>query len=243
MSFLNASGLSLVDILVLGVILIALPLEALLTLKSSRARLASGEPGVRVKHYSQTILMLWALALSILVLWAISDRSWAALGFQIQSGALALTGWGLAGLIAAFFLYQYAMVSRSDSLRAQYREEMTKKPLIRNFMPHTEDERQVFNLMGITAGITEEIIFRAYLIWAFAFYMPIWAAALASLLVFTVLHLYQGAQQLPTVFAMGGLVTLVFVLSGSIWPAIAVHIFVDVINNALVWKARQPLPA
>ena len=70
-----------------------------------------------------------------------------------------------------------------------------------------------------------------------------WAAAGVALLVFTGLHAYQGVNQLPAVFAMGGLITLVFVLSGSIWPAIALHIFVDVINNSTVWKARTMAPA
>jgi len=107
-----------------------------------------------------------------------------------------------------------------------------------NFMPHTEEERKVFDLMGVTAGITEEIIFRAYLIWALSLLMPVWAAALCALVVFTLLHIYQGAKQLPAIFLLGGTMTLVFLLSGSIWPAIALHVFVDLINNSTIWKAR-----
>lgn len=239
MPILSATGLSLVDIFVLGVIVIGLPLEALLTLKKSRAELASGKPGVRVKHYTQTIFLLWAVALPILILWAVSDRNWAELGFTLQGGTMALTGWGLAGLVAAFFLFQFSMVARSSSARAQLQDAFAKSPTMTNFMPQTEDEKHLFHLLGTTAGITEEIIFRGYLIWAFSLFVPLWAAALASLFVFTLLHLYQGAKQLPGVFAMGALVTLVFVLSGSIWPAIAIHVFVDVINNSTVWKARS----
>ena len=238
MPILSATGLSLVDIFVLGVIVIGLPLEALLTLKKSRAELASGKPGVRVKHYTQTIFLLWAVALPILILWAASDRNWADLGFTLQGGTLALFGGGRAGLIATVFLFQYSMVARSASARAQLQDAFSKSSTMTNFMPQTEDEKHLFHLLGTTAGITEEIIFRGYLIWAFSLFAPLWAAALASLFVFTILHLYQGARQLPGVFAMGALVTLVFVLSGSIWPAIAIHIFVDVINNSMVWKAR-----
>lgn len=238
MPFLNATGLSLVDIFVLGVIVVGLPLETLLTLKKSRAELASGRPGVRVKHYTQTIFLLWAVALPILILWAASGRNWAELGFVLQGGSMALIGWGLAALIAAFFLFQFSMVARSASARAQLQDAFSKSPVMTNFMPQTEDEKHLFHLVGTTAGITEEIIFRGYLIWAFSLYVPLWVAALSSLLVFTLLHLYQGARQLPGVFLIGALVTLVFVLSGSIWPAIAIHIFVDVINNSMVWKAR-----
>ena len=239
MPFLNPTGLSLVDIVMLAIILIALPLEALLTLKKGRAELAADAPGVRVKHYTTTIFMLWAVALPIIVLWAASDRNWAELGFQVQTGWLAWSGWGLAALIAAFFAFQFSMVAGSESVREQFRDGLSKNPLISNFMPKTEDERHLFHLLGVTAGITEEIIFRGYLIWALALIMPVWAAALGALAIFTLLHLYQGAQQLPSIFAIGALVTLVFLLSGSLWPAIALHVFVDMINNSTAWKARM----
>ena len=243
MPILNATGLSLVDIVMLGVILIALPLEALLTLKEGRAELASGRPGVRVKHYTQTLFWLWGMSLPILVLWAASGRDWAELGFTIQTGMVPFAGWGLAALVALFFLFQFSTVARSSKAREQVQEGLAANPIMSNFLPHTDEEKRLFSFLGTTAGITEEIVFRGYLIWAFSLYLPLWAAALASLFVFTLLHAYQGAKQLPGIFFVGAAVTLIFVLSGSIWPAIAVHIFVDVINNQMIWRARQSLPA
>ena len=65
MPFLESESLSLMDILMLLVIVVGLPLEALLTLKRSRSELASGKPGVRIKHYTQTIFLLWVVALPI----------------------------------------------------------------------------------------------------------------------------------------------------------------------------------
>lgn len=238
MPILSVESLSLVDIVMLAVIIVGLPLESLLTLKSGRAELASGRPGARIKHYAQTILMLWGLALPVIVLWAVNGRDWADLGFQIEAGAVAAVGWALAGLIAFFFTYQFALVARSSSAREQFRDGLAKDPLMSNFMPHTDAERRIFNLMGVSAGIAEEIIFRGYLIWALSLFMPLWVAAIVALMVFTLLHLYQGAKKLPVIFISSGLATLVFVLSGSLWPAIAMHIFVDVMNNQMVWKAR-----
>lgn len=238
MPVLDAQTLSLVDILLLAIILLGLPLESLLTLKSSRARLASGAPGARVRHYAQTIFVLWGVSIPIIILWAMSHRDWALLGFQIEASPAAMTGWGLAILIAAFFALQNVSVARSDKLKQQLRAGLQKNAIMTNFMPQTEDERYVFNIMGVSAGIAEEIIFRGYLIWALSLLAPVWIAAIAALLIFTVLHLYQGLSQLPTIFASGTLVTLVFLLSGSLWPAILLHVFVDVANNNTVWKAR-----
>ncbi|MEL6825076.1 MAG: type II CAAX endopeptidase family protein [Pseudomonadota bacterium] len=242
MPFLSADSLSLVDIAILAVILIGLPLETLIHLKKGRLELASGKPGVRIKHYTQTILLLWGISLPVIVLWASSDRAWGLLGFDLQSGPIAWTGWGLAALMCLFFVFQYSTIARSESARESFRNGLEKNRIMSNFLPHTDAERRLFNVMGVSAGIAEEIVFRGYLIWAFALFMPVWGAALTALAVFTLLHLYQGANQLPAIFMMGALVTLVFLLSGSIWPAIAVHIFVDVINNQTIWKARQPLP-
>lgn len=239
MPVLIAESLSLVDIAMLAIIVIGLPLEALLNLKRDRAELASGKPDVRINRYTQTILLLWGLSLPIIVLWATTGRDWAALGFQIDSGTTAITGWGLAGLMAVFFTCQFALVARSTSVREKFRKGLAEDVLVSNFMPQTDAERRVFNLLGISAGIAEEIIFRGYLIWALSLFMPLWIAAIAALLVFTLLHLYQGAKQLPVIFMFAALATLVFVLSGSLWPAIAVHVFVDVINNQTVWKARM----
>ncbi|MEL7540078.1 MAG: type II CAAX endopeptidase family protein [Pseudomonadota bacterium] len=242
MPFLSADSLSLVDIAMLAVIAIGLPLESLVNLKKDRLELASGKPGVRIKRYTQTILLLWGISLPVIVLWASSGRDWSMLGFQIQSGPMALIGWGLAAAIALFFVVQFSTVARSQSARDQFQDGLSKNPNMMNFLPHTDGERRLFNVMGISAGIAEEIVFRGYLIWAFSLFMPIWAAALAALAVFTLLHLYQGADQLPAVFMFSVLVTLVFLLSGSLWPAIALHVFVDVINNQTDWKARKTTP-
>lgn len=238
MPFLSAESLSLVDCLMLAVIVIGLPLETLLNLKKTRAELASGAPGIRVKHYTSTIMLLWGVALPILVLWAASGRDWGALGFQIETGLMPLSGWVLAALMTAYFVYQFLVVSSSEKVRQQFREGLSKDGVMSGFMPHTPEERHLFNLLSITAGITEEIIFRAYLIWAFSLFLPLWAAALASLAVFTLLHLYQGLKNLPGVFLVGAAVTLIYVLSGSIWPVIAVHAFVDILNGRTISKAR-----
>lgn len=239
MPFLTVDGLSLVDFAMLAIIMIGLPLETLLTVKQTRAKLTSGAPGVRVSHYTSTIMYLWAVALPILVLWAASGRDWADLGFHLEAGTMVSTGWLLAGAIILFFSYQYLAISMSEKGRQQMREGIAKNPVMDGFMPQSSDERHLFNLLGITAGITEEIIFRAYLIWGLSMMMPIWAAALVSLIIFTFLHIYQGVKNLPAIFIIGGLVTLIYLWSGSIWPAIAVHVIVDVLNNLTVSKARH----
>lgn len=239
MPIFSPDSLSIVDIVLLGVILVGLPLESVYSRGKTRARLASNEPGIRGKLYRETIAMLWIVTLPILVIWAVSQRSWPELGLGFGTGWQVWAGWGLAALPAIFFIGQFAMIASSTSAREQINAQLDRNIPLSRFLPHTKSEYRTFRLAGITAGITEEIIFRGYLIWALSLFTPLWAAAIISLIVFTVLHLYQGAQQLPFVFVTGAWFTLIVIVSGSLWPAIALHIFIDVINNDIVWTARK----
>ena len=239
MPILSPDSLSVVDILLLLVILVGMPLEALLTRRKTRQRLASDEPGIRAKLYRETMILLWGVTAPILLIWAISDRSWNALGLGIGTGWASWLGWALAALPALFFIAQFAAISSSSSARQQLEEALHRDAALANFMPHTKSEYRTFRWTSITAGFTEEIIFRGYLIWALALFTPLWVAALISLFVFTLLHAYQGLRQLPFVALTGAWFTMIVIVSSSLWPAIALHMFIDLINNDTVWTARK----
>lgn len=238
MPFLSPDALSLVDIFLLLVILIGMPLESLLSRGPVRARIRAGVPGARVRLYRQTMILLWGVALPILLVWLVGGRSWADLGFRLEAGWMSWAGWGLAALLTGFFLWQYVAVRTQPAFREKYRDSLSKAGDSLYFMPETATDHKVFRLTGITAGITEEIIFRGYLFWSLGMVMPLWAAAGLSLAVFVFLHIYQGVENLGAVFVTGAIVTAVVLMTGSLWPAIALHILIDILNIDTVWIAR-----
>jgi CAAX protease family protein len=90
--------------------------------------------------------------------------------------------------------------------------------------------------VALTAGITEEVMFRGFVFWYFGTWAGPVIATLASSILFGFGHLYLGLAQAPKT-AIGGLVACLVVLaSGSLWPAIVMHAAVDLENGELGYR-------
>jgi uncharacterized protein len=87
----------------------------------------------------------------------------------------------------------------------------------------------------VTAGVTEEILYRGYAIGLGQdLFGSVWVAASLSLLVFTLAHLNWRASHLISVAVAGGAVTVLFVLSGDLAACILAHTLVDGVAVALM---------
>jgi membrane protease YdiL (CAAX protease family) len=149
----------------------------------------------------------------------------------------ALVAMGLGALLAAFFLYQCAAMIFSPGARSAYREGVLEGGADLAFLPRTASERSAFTFLGLTAGVTEEVIYRGYLIWAFSLIMPQWGAALLALVAFTSMHAYQGPRGILPVAMAGAFLTVLYLLTGSLWPGIALHAWLDIVNGQTAYLA------
>ena len=87
----------------------------------------------------------------------------------------------------------------------------------------------------VTAGVTEEILYRGYAIGqGQVLFGSVWVAASLSLLVFTLAHLNWRASHLISVAVAGGAVTVLFVLSRDLNACILAHTLVDGVAVALM---------
>lgn len=109
-------------------------------------------------------------------------------------------------------------------------------------MPRTRAELIWFAGLGLTAGCCEEFLYRGYLVWALAPRLGWWGAAAASVPLFALLHGYQGVGGVVRTGVAGALFTLVVALTGSLWPAIALHATVDVGSGIVAWLALREGP-
>ena len=90
-------------------------------------------------------------------------------------------------------------------------------------------------LLVVTAGVTEEILYRGYAIGqGQVLFGSVWVAASLSLLVFTLAHLNWRASHLISVAVAGGAVTVLFVLSRDLNACILAHTLVDGVAVALM---------
>lgn len=238
MNALGQADLSTAAWALLLVIVVGFPVESEIATRFTRPRIIAGQPRMRLYTYIYTAGFLWFFTLVVLVLAGMGHVAWADLGFRFTPDVPTLIACAVCALAIGFFALQIYKVQTNKDVRENYREALAAESTGLYFLPETRTEYRTFSFLGVTAGITEEIIFRGFLIWALATFMPLWVAAAASLLVFTFMHRYQGLKGMMQVLAVGTLITVLYVISGSLYPLIILHIAVDVLNNMLLWKAR-----
>lgn len=236
----GATALASADWLLLALIVVWLPVQEFIALPVSRRTLDADAPGARLGQYNQSIALLWLTTGAIALVWTLEERNASSLGLRFDGS---LGEWGamaIAGLIGAALLYQLLAVRYDRKTREAFRKAAGAAPGVARLMPRTGAELRRFMLVGLTAGVAEEIIFRGFLIWALSAFIPVWTAALLALVLFVVLHAYQGAQQLVGVAVAGAVMTALYVASGSLYPAVIAHIVIDVLQGMTWWIAMRP---
>ncbi|HEX5122285.1 MAG TPA: CPBP family intramembrane glutamic endopeptidase [Rhodanobacteraceae bacterium] len=198
-------------------------------------RLSVAEPArARVGLWSSWIAMLWILTAITVGLWIVDARDWAALRVKVPHGASLYVSIGLGLLLAAAYARAAVRIIRA---RGTERIRKVGDPGLEKLLPHTPAELCLWVALSLSAGIGEEVIFRGYLITAFEPLLGVWGAALCSLVVFTLAHAYQGARWMWIPGVYGFALTLVVLLSGSLFPAIVLHALVDIGQGLVGWLA------
>ena len=82
--------------------------------------------------------------------------------------------------------------------------------------------------LSLTAGVGEEIVYRAYAITRMEEAGYGRAAVWAPWAVFTVVHLYQGWIAIPVIGAVGAVFVWLFLWKRSIWPVMVAHALYDI---------------
>lgn len=113
-----------------------------------------------------------------------------------------------------------------------------ESPLLRELLPRTAEEKGAFAGLSLVAGVGEEVAFRGYAIPLLA---PVlngaWPAAFFTSLVFGLLHAYQGPLGMIRTAVFGLVLAASFVITGSLWPAIATHVAVDLVMG--LWLGEK----
>ncbi len=225
--------MTLLDHGLVFIIAIVYPIAGFVGFRRLLRRVAAGESINRSQLYRNTIIGHWTLLLMCMAMWAEAARPWTALGFNLQLNlwfalAAALTVLGIAVLLMQLRQVKNATQEEINGLK----ERFGKLSII---LPQNGNELARFYGLSITAGIVEEILWRGFLIWYLSQFMPLWAAALVSVIGFGLAHAYQGIAHLPQVTAVGAAFTGLYLLSGSIWLPVILHAAVDILQGRLAY--------
>lgn len=118
-----------------------------------------------------------------------------------------------------------------------------ESPILADLLPRNAHERRLFAGLALLAGFGEEVVFRGFLLAVLtpAFGDP-WTALAVSSLAFGVLHVYQGPFGIVRTASLGALLGASVILDGSLWPAVAVHIALDLVGGLIYGPRTIPPP-
>ncbi len=194
-----------------------------------QASIAAGEPVSRVVIYAQTMAVQWAVFVLLLVGWWFLERPFAWLGVHGTVG----TGFGVVavlGFIALAVLGVIAWRTREAS-DDEKREQRDKLGDLAPILPQDDRDLRAFFALSITAGVVEELLYRGFVLWVLAQWMPLWAAVVLSSVAFGLAHSYQGRAGMLRTGAIGLLFAVLFVASGSIWLPMLFHALFDMVQG------------
>lgn len=241
------SPLTALDIAVILGLGLALPVHAVVEQRvDRRRRQIAGPVRSRMRLYISALAWLWVTTVSVLACWLLSDRPLAELGLRVPQTAPFIGAMALAVLGCAALAAQVVVVRRSAEAQAEVARQLAAQPRVAETLPVTRLEQMMFRLVSVSAGVGEEVVFRGFLIWGFAHWMPPALAAALSLAIFAVAHVYQeSAGALVRVGLTGLVLTALVMISGSLLPAILLHVVVDLssgeMSNAVRQRASQEL--
>lgn len=243
---------TILDHLFALLLVLSLPLLGAWQLRRLRARLAAGEPGVRVRQYRAVILEEVLLVGAVAALWLAYGRPWSALLPPTPGGWpdwVRWAGWAAAAVISLLLIAQAATLRGNPEGLAAARRQLER---IADFLPHTRRELGVFQLLSLAAGVGEEIVFRGFaMAWLVAVAAAaglgggaaLWAAVIGSSVMFGFAHSYQGAVGVVRTGAVGLALAGLAVATGGLIAPMLVHSVVDLTSGRIAWMAlREPAP-
>jgi membrane protease YdiL (CAAX protease family) len=220
-------GFELADAILSAVLLVVLPALAI-----AQAPLMADANIDRLPAYWSSIATLWILGT---LGWLVGTRDGgpSAIGFVWTSGTSILLWSAALTVVGLVTIFSFRSLSQALGIR--------ETRIIRELLPRTSDEKGVFLLLSMAAGIGEEVAYRGY---ALPVLIPLLGSVGAVSLtagVFGLLHVYQGTLGIFRTAVMGGFLAWGFLASGSLIPPMIAHTIIDILAG-LVLAERLLLP-
>ena len=180
----------------------------------------------RIHFYRNAIVSQWILAIiAMSILWS-ADSAYAGslVTAGLSSESLLVVGLAALALTTQSPLVPYTRerMQRSTTIRA------TLFPM-RNILPRSTEEKQLWITVSFTAGICEEILFRGFLFYYAQSVIGLGSAGAVALstVVFALGHVYQGKANVLRVAVIGAVLGIVFAITDNLVACMALHAFLD----------------
>ena len=204
-------------------------------------RIEAGKPANRMSLYVSTGVIEWLALAGLFIAWYLLERPLSDLGFVAPGGTGFYIGIVLIAAACIGLVRQWSAVERlSDTERKKQVAALGK---LVHFLPHSKREVNAMYGLSLTAGIVEEIVYRGFVMWYLALFMPMWAAVLLSAIAFGVAHSYQGPLGAVKCGLVGLAFACLYLLTGSIWLPMLGHFLFDALQLPAIHgllRQREP---
>lgn len=201
------------------------------------------DPGARRSFYGRLLILEWGLALLALVVWlAAPGVDAAAVGLawpRSWPGPLPM----LLVVLVLVFVLASTRAMRGGALKeaalpvrprsspsAQGRHAEPPGHATLALLPRTAGERRLFTVVGLTAGICEEWLYRGFflaVVTAIAGDLPSWVLVLIAAAAFGLAHAYQGRAGIVLTGVLGGVMAALYLSTGSLLLPVLLHAAID----------------
>jgi membrane protease YdiL (CAAX protease family) len=209
-------------------VFLVFPVYSRMTIAAVLDTIRSGGEAARVDAYQQVIASWVGFAACVGVLWVFFDRSWALVGIRTSSDFQLIVASIVAVAVIALVVVPIRQIANNPDRHGELESQMGDVAL---FMPQSHREERWFKGVSFNAGVTEELIFRGYLIWYLQHFVSTAWAAVIAVLAFGLAHWYQGAKQLPGILFVSGVAVSLYVYTGSLLVPVLFHIALDAMQG------------
>ncbi|WP_285398418.1 CPBP family intramembrane glutamic endopeptidase [Lysinibacillus sp. fls2-241-R2A-57] len=202
------------------------------------------DPASRIHYYKIVMLGLWIPTLIILIVVANSELTLEELRVIMPSINTKELGTivtyiviGVALLYSVLLLYYAIGYFISDKVKNKMKimkQKQMKQIAFTELLPVTKKDKAIWNQVAWTAGVTEEIIYRGLLIFAFNTLFPewsIWFVLLCTSIIFGLAHTYQNLSGVIRTTIFGFVFGMLAVALNSIIPLILLHALIDYVGK------------
>ncbi|SEM03365.1 CAAX protease self-immunity [Blastococcus sp. DSM 46786] len=201
------------------------------------------DAGARRSFYRRLLVLEWGLAVVAFVVWLASPgvdaaavgllwpKEWPGPATAVVVVVVLLLVVASTRQLRAGALLEAARPSRPGHhppARGRHAEPPGQSTLA--LLPRTGGERRLFTLVGVTAGVCEEWLYRGFflaVVAAMAGGPPAWALVVVAAVAFGLAHAYQGRAGIVLTGVLGGVMALIYVDTGSLLLPVLLHALID----------------
>lgn len=229
---------ALAVVIVAGYLVVGEPVAGHVLHRRFEGRLRA-DPRARRSFYRRLLVLEWGLAVVVAVVMAAAPGvSAAQLGIAWPRGWPGPVTGALTLLVAAFVLLSTRALRAGALVHApppvprpgdgRHAEPPAQATLA--LLPRSRTERRLFTVVGLTAGICEEWLYRGFFLAVVAALtggLPTLPLVLVAGAAFGLAHAYQGWQGVLTTGVLGGVLAALYLGTGSLLLPMVLHALID----------------